>query len=170
MTPVPFIEAGLAMAEKVFLAIANVLLLAMLAINFVNIASRLLFDVGIIWVFPLTNVMFVWVIFFAFFVIYRRGQDVAIDVITRRLPARVQALIQMFVSVVVIGLMAIVLAQAPTLIPRQVGMIDLIGIQRYWLSVPFFFSCTLIIVQFALHFATALAALRTGASPESPPR
>ena len=158
------------MADKVFLAIANVLLLAMLAINFVNIASRLFFDVGIIWVFPLTNVMFVWVIFFAFFVIYRRGQDVAIDVITRRLPARVQALIQMFVSVVVIGLMAIVLAQAPTLIPRQVGMIDLIGIQRYWLSVPFFFSCTLIIVQFALHFATALAALRTGASPESPPR
>ena len=170
MTPVPFIEAGLAMAEKVFLAIANVLLLAMLAINFVNIASRLLFDVGIIWVFPLTNVMFVWVIFFAFFVIYRRGQDVAIDVITRRLPARVQALIQMFVSVVVIGLMAIVLAQAPTLIPRQVGMIDLIGIQRYWLSVPFFFSCTLIIVQFALHFAAVLAALRTGVSPESPPR
>ena len=158
------------MAEKVFLAIANVLLLAMLAINFVNIASRLLFDVGIIWVFPLTNVMFVWVIFFAFFVIYRRGQDVAIDVITRRLPARVQALVQIFVSLVVIGLMAIVLAQAPTLIPRQVGMIDLIGIQRYWLSVPFFFSCTLIIVQFALHFAAALAALRTGASPESPPR
>lgn len=141
------------------MALANILLAVMLAINFANITSRLLFDVGLIWVFPVTGVLFVWVVFFSFFVIYRRGQDVAIDVLTRRMPARLRAGTEAFVALVVVGLMGIVIAQAPVLLPRQVGVMDLVGIQRYWLSVPFFLSCLLIAVEFLLKLRGAILAM-----------
>ncbi|MBV6658268.1 MAG: TRAP transporter small permease [Devosiaceae bacterium] len=144
------------------MAIANGLLFAMLAINFVNITSRFLFDKGIIWVFPLTSVFFVWMIFFSFFVIYRRGQDVAIDIATRRMPPRVAAATEAFVCFIVVGLMILILAQAPVLIPRQVGTIDLIGIQRYWLAIPFFFSCFLIAVEFVLRLRGSIRTLTQG--------
>lgn len=153
-------EKLLALAEKAFLVIANGLLFTMLAVNFLNIMSRLLFDKGIIWAFPLTSVLFVWVIFFSFFVIYRRGQDVAIDVLTRRMSTRVRAATEAFVAVIVIALMGLILAQAPVLVPKQVGTIDLIGIQRYWLAVPFFMSCFLIAVEFVLRLRSAVLAFR----------
>lgn len=153
------IERCLAFAEKAFLFIANSLLFAMLAINFINIASRLLFDKAIIWAFPLTGVFFVWVIFFSFFVIYRRGQDVAIDILTRRMPERLRAATEAFVGLIVVALMVLVLAQAPVLVPRQVGTIDLIGIQRYWLAVPFFLSCFLIAIEFLLRLRVSVRTL-----------
>ena len=111
--------------------------------------------------------MFVWVIFFSFFVIYRRGQDVAIDVVTRRMSPRLRALTTAFVAFIVVALMALVLAQAPVLVPKQVGTIDLIGIQRYWLAIPFFLSCFLIGVEFLLRLRVAVLALLEGrAQPE----
>ncbi|MEM9431918.1 MAG: TRAP transporter small permease [Pseudomonadota bacterium] len=148
------------MAERAFLAIANALLFTMLAVNFCNIVSRLVLDKGIIWAFPLTSVLFVWVIFFSFYVIYRRGQDVAIDVLTRRMPDKLRAATEAFVALVVLALMGLILAQAPVLLPKQVGTIDLIGIQRYWLAVPFFLSCFLIAVEFVLRLRSAIFAFR----------
>jgi TRAP-type C4-dicarboxylate transport system permease small subunit len=167
---VALIERGLAAAETAFLAAANGLLLAMLAINVLNIGARAVFDTAVIWVFPVTGVLFVWMIFAAFFVIYRRGQDVAIDVLTHRLPPRGQALAEAFVALIALGLMALILAQAPVLIPKQVGVIDMVGIQRYWLAVPFFASCLLIAVEFALRLRTAVLRLRAPAmEPDARP-
>jgi TRAP-type C4-dicarboxylate transport system permease small subunit len=156
------IEAVLKGAERAFLAIANGLLFAMLAINLANILSRLAFDIGLIWVFPWTEVLFVWAIFFAFYVIYRRGQDVTIDVLTRRFPFRLRMAAEIFVALAVLTLMGLVLAQAPVLLPRQVGRIDLVGIQRYWLIMPFFASCILIALDFLMRLRVAVLALLKG--------
>ena len=46
------VDALLDGAERAFLGVANTLLLAMLAINVVNILSRLVRDVAFVWVFP----------------------------------------------------------------------------------------------------------------------
>ncbi len=159
------LDTGLGWAERLFLAVANGLLLAMLAINLANILSRLIFDKGIIWVFPWTGVLFVWSIFFAFFVIFRRGQDISIDILTRRLPERVAAAIAVLIALMIIGLMVLVLLQAPTLIPRQVGRIDLVGIQRYWLAAPLWASCVLIILQYVLNLRLAVIGLIEGHDP-----
>jgi TRAP-type C4-dicarboxylate transport system permease small subunit len=142
------LDAGLGYCERVFLITANGLLLVMLVINLANILSRLLLDLGIIWVFPWTGVLFVWMVFLGFFVIYRRGQDISVDILVRQFGPKVQALFRILVGLIVIGLFLLILYQAPILVPRQVGRIDLVGIQRYWLSVPFFVSCTLIVLQF----------------------
>ena len=82
----------LGLMERAFLFMANALILTMVAINLANIFSRLLFDVGIIWVFPWTGVLFVWIIFLSFYVIYRRGQDISVDYFVRKLPADRRAL------------------------------------------------------------------------------
>ena len=162
------VDIGLGRAEQLFLACANGLLLVMLAINLVNIVSRLIWDSGIIWVFPWTSVLFVWVIFLAFFVIFRRSQDIVIDVMTRKLPVRLASASAVLVAVLVIALMALVLAQAPTLIPRQVGRIDMVGIQRYWLSAPFWGSCLLIMVQCVLNLRLAVIGVIDGSDPHGP--
>ncbi len=153
-------ERGLAVCERGFLAAANLLLLAMLAINVVNILSRLILDLGIIWVFPWTTVMFVWMVFLGFFVVYRRGKDITVDVLVKRLGARLQTAVRVLVDLLVVALMALVLSQAPSLLPRQVGELDLVGIQRYWLAVPFYVSCALILLQFLLDLLNALAGPR----------
>ena len=160
-----WLEALLATAERVFLVVANGLLIGMLAINLVNILSRLVFDVGIIWVFPWTTVMFVWMVFFGFFVVYRRGKDITVDFVVKRLSPGLQRVVQRLVDVIILGLLATILLQAPELLPRQVGELDLVGIQRYWLAVPFYVSCALIALQFLLDLAgvsarTAPAAAR----------
>ncbi len=150
------LDTVLTWVGRAFLTIANGLLLAMLAINLANILSRLAFDKGIIWVFPWTGVLFTWCIFFAFYVIYRRGQDVAIDVLTRRLPDKARAVAEIVVMFLVICLMTVILWQAFVLLPRQVGRIDMVGIQRYWLSVPLFVSCALILIDFILRVVRAV--------------
>lgn len=164
-----WLETGLAAAERVFLVVANGLLIGMLGINLVNILSRLLFDVGIIWVFPWTSVMFVWMVFFGFFVVYRRGKDITVDFVVKRLSAGWQRAIQRLVDVIILGLLATILLQAPTLLPRQVGELDLVGLQRYWLAVPFYLSCALIALQFVKDLMAGPAAdgAPTTASPGS---
>lgn len=160
MKVITALDLVLGRIERVFLFCANGLLLAMLVINLANILSRLLFDIGLIWVFPWTSVLFVWSIFLAFFVIFRRGQDISIDVLTRRLPERVAIRLEIAISCAVIVLLIVILAQIPTLIPRQVGRIDMVGIQRYWLSIPFFFSSFLVLVDYGVKIVHAYLRLR----------
>jgi len=163
------LDSGLGWAERLFLAGANGLMLTMLAINLANILSRLIWDKGIIWVFPWTGVLFVWVIFLAFFVNFRRGQDIMVDILTRRLPARPAAAVAALVCLIVIGLMLLILWQAHTLIPRQVGRIDLVGIQRYWLAAPLWASCVLITLQYVLNLRLAVIGLIEGRDPHALP-
>lgn len=151
------LDGVLAGFEHLFLMLANGLLLVILAINLVNILSRLAFDIGIIWVFPWTQVLFVWMVFLAFFVIYRRGTDITVDFVVNLLPVPLRRAIRVVVNVLVIGLLALILAQVPTLLPRQVGRLDLVGIQRYWLAVPFYLACVLVLLQFVLDLARTLS-------------
>ena len=138
----------LGLMERAFLFVANALILIMVAINLANIFSRLLFDIGIIWVFPWTGVLFIWIIFLSFFVIYRRGQDISVDYFVRKFPPIGARYAQRLTSLVALVLMVVICAQAPTLLPRQVGNIDLVGIERYWLSVPLFVSAFLVGLDF----------------------
>ena len=146
----------LAAAERVFFVAANGALVAMLAINLVNIASRLLRDQAFIWVFPWTTVLFVWMVFLGFFVLYRRREDVVVDFLHLRMPARIRNAVSIGTNLVVVALMAVILSQLPELLPRQVGNMDYVGLQRYWLAVPFYASCALIAIEFARDAAVRL--------------
>jgi TRAP-type C4-dicarboxylate transport system permease small subunit len=128
----------------------------MLVANMANIASRALFDKGIIYVFPWSIVLFVWMTFFGFFVVYRRGKDITVDFLIDRLGDRARLASRLLVDVLVIGLMLVMLAQAPHIIRSQVGTIEMVGLERYSLSVPLFVTAALIALDFALDMIKAV--------------
>src|SRR5688572_31449208 len=72
-------ETLLGYAERLFLALANVCLAAMLVINAVNILWRGVTGQNLNLVWPWTTLLFVWMTFFGFFVIYRRATDITVD-------------------------------------------------------------------------------------------
>jgi TRAP-type C4-dicarboxylate transport system permease small subunit len=150
------IERALASCERLFLAIANLCLAVMLVANMANIASRALFDKGIIYVFPWSIVLFVWMTFFGFFVVYRRGKDITVDFLIDRLGDRARLASRLLVDVLVIGLMLVMLAQAPHIIRSQVGTIEMVGLERYSMSVPLFVTAALIALDFALDMIKAV--------------
>lgn len=155
------IDRGLALAEKVFFVGANLALIIILAINIANIVLRLAFDRGIIWVFPWTTVLFVWMVFLGFFVIYRQNSDISVDILYRAMPVRVQNTVSIVTNLIIMALMAVILWQVPQLLPRQVGNMDYVGLQRYWLAIPFYASCGLILLEF---LADTLERIQTGTS------
>lgn len=141
-------DRALALAERVFFVGANMALIIILVINILNIGSRYFFERGLIWVFPWTTVLFVWMVFFGFFVIYRRNSDVKLDIVYDLLPLKIQNTVTIGTNIIIMALMAVIVVQAPHLLPRQVGNMDYVGLQRYWLAIPFYVSCSLIFIDF----------------------
>lgn len=146
----------LGLCERLFLALANLCLGTMLFANMINIASRALFDKGIVYVFPWSVVLFVWMTFFGFFVVYRRGKDITVDFLIDLMGARARFLSRLVVDLLVIGLMVAMLVQAPHIIRSQVGTIEMVGLERYSMSIPLFVTAILIAVDFALDLVKAL--------------
>ena len=142
------LEQLLDLFEQLFRLLANFLLATMLAINLLNIVVRFLTDEGIVWVFPVTTVMFVWMTFLGFFVVYRQGKDITVDILVDRIGATARRITRIAVDIAVLSLLFVLLREAPELLRRQVGNLEMVGLQRYWLSVPLFVSSALI----ALHF------------------
>jgi TRAP-type C4-dicarboxylate transport system permease small subunit len=149
------LDRALGLCERLFLALANWCLAAMLVANMLNIASRALFDKGLVYVFPWSVVLFVWMTFLGFFVVYRRGKDITVEFVVDRLGPWARLASRLLVDVLVIALMAIMLIQAPRILASQVGVIEMTGLQRYALSLPLFTSCALILLSFALDIVNA---------------
>jgi TRAP-type C4-dicarboxylate transport system permease small subunit len=147
---VKFVDRLLTVCERVFHVFANSCLAIMLTVNIVNIASRAVFDKGIIWVFPWSVVLFVWMTFFGFFVLYRKRRDITIDVLIDRVGPVAQKASRLFVGFVIVVLMAVMLYHGPQIIASQVGTIEMVGLQRYVMSVPLFVSCLLIFLNYVI--------------------
>ncbi len=152
----PVLDRILAVIDRLFLVGANAALFAMLLVTALNVASRAFLGQGVVWAFPISIVCFVWMSFLGFFVVYRQNKDITVDFLFNATPPPVRRAGRMLVDIAVIALLLIILREAPELIQRQVGNIEMVGIQRYWLSVPFFVSCGLIALHFFSDFVHAL--------------
>jgi TRAP-type C4-dicarboxylate transport system permease small subunit len=150
------LDRALDLCERLFLALANLCLAVMLFANMANIATRALFDKGIVYVFPWSVVLFVWMTFLGFFVVYRRGKDITVDFLIDRLGERGRLASRLFVDVLVIGLMLVMLVQAPHIVRSQVGTIEMVGLERYSMSIPLFVTAALIALDFLLDMIKAL--------------
>ncbi|TPE48970.1 TRAP transporter small permease [Amaricoccus solimangrovi] len=135
---------------------AELMLAAMLVINMLNIALRNLGLGGLLWVAPWTGFLMVWCVFLAFFAIYRRGMDITLAFFTSRFgpgPNRVFRLIGALCGLLVC---AVLMLETPQIIARQRGVLELVGVQRYWLSAPMVLSAALLSIHFLVE-AVALA-------------
>jgi len=151
-----FLETALAAAERLFLVLANLCLLLMLALNIVNIGWRGIVDESLNFVWPWTGLLFVWMSFFGFFVIYRRAKDITVDYFVDLAGARARHVTRLLSDVIIIALMALLLKEAPRTLESQVGDMELIALQRYWMSVPLFVSAFLVALHFLLDLLKAL--------------
>jgi TRAP-type C4-dicarboxylate transport system permease small subunit len=101
-------------------------------------------------------VLFVWMTFFGFYVVYRRGKDITVDFLIDRLGARARFASRLLVDALVITLMLVMLVQAPHIVRSQVGTIEMVGLERYSMSIPLFATAVLITLDFLLDMITAL--------------
>ena len=149
--------------ERLFLLVAVLLLVVMLAANAANIASRNFFGAASIDVFPWTTVFFVWMSFLSFFVIYRRGRDIAVHFVIDRIGGRARVVGWIVARFVTLFVMVVIMVEAPGIIELQVGEVsDFVMIERFWLTFPFFVSCALILAD------VAVVLLRSAVSREIP--
>jgi TRAP-type C4-dicarboxylate transport system permease small subunit len=149
-------EAFLGYAERLFLALANLCLAAMLAINAANILWRGATGQNLNLVWPWTTLLFVWMTFFGFFVIYRRATDITVDYFVDLMGHKALVATRLLSDIITVGLMGLLLIEAPRTLASQVGDMELIPLQRYWLSVPLFLSAALVAVHFFLDLIKAL--------------
>jgi TRAP-type transport system small permease protein len=155
MSVIGHVDRFLGVCERVFHVLANACLAIMLTINILNVAKRAIFDVSIQWVFGWSVVLFVWMTFLGFFVVYRKKKDITVDFIIDRLGEKAQFASRILVNIIVIALMIIMLVHAPKIMASQVGEIEMVGLERYTMSVPLFISCALILLNFVVDSAHA---------------
>lgn len=150
------LERALALAERLFHILANLCLAAMLAINVANIAWRGLTDISLKFVWPWTLLLFIWMTFFGFFVIYRRSKDITVEYFVDLAGPWARAATRLLSDAVCAGMMLLMLVEAPVTLANQVGDMELIPLQRYWMSVPLFLASGLLLAHFVLDAAKAV--------------
>lgn len=129
---------------------AEALLALMLAMNLVNIVMRNLGMGSLLWVGAWTGVMMVWCIFLSFYPIYRRGMDITLTIFVARFGRTANRVFQIIVALCGIVVCGVLVLELPQILSRQRGVLELVGLQRYWLSIPLVLSAALITVHFAL--------------------
>ena len=127
--------------DRLFLIMANGCLAVTVIANAVNILWRGIFDEAIILVWPWSMTLFVWAAFLGFFVLYRRKKDVVVLVLLQALSPRHQRILVAIAHLCFFAVMALMVAIAPTRIANQAGIIELVDLPRYVLSIPLFLSC-----------------------------
>jgi TRAP-type C4-dicarboxylate transport system permease small subunit len=154
------LDRGLEAICTLFLWAANLCLFLMLVGTAATILLRPL-DISFYWLWPWTMQVFVWMSFIGFFVVYRRGKDIAVDFVMRRLGSFAMAASRWFVILVVLLVIGVILMEMPVILESQVGVIDGVmtpwgeELERYTLSIPLAASCLLIVVNALLDAAKA---------------
>lgn len=153
---------------RVFHVLANLCLGLMLIGTAVTIVLRPL-DLSYYWIWPWTMQFFVWMSFIGFFVVYRRGKDIAVDFLVLRMGAPAMTATRYFVALIILAVTGVIIWQMPVILTSQVGVIDGVltpwgELERYTLSIPLGVSCMLIFINALLDVAKAMVGI-----PELPP-
>jgi TRAP-type C4-dicarboxylate transport system permease small subunit len=143
---------------SMFQAVSGGFLAIMVVINLGNIILRNLGQPSLLWVSPWTGLLMVWSVFLAFYVMYHRNLDIVLMIVIERfgqIGLKFSRLLTALAGLLVVG---VLLAEAPQIFARQRGAMELIGLTRYWISVPMLASALMLTV----HFVFDLIALATG--------
>jgi len=161
--PIAALDRFLELCGRLFHVLANLCLGLMLIGTAATIVLRP-FDLSFYWIWPWTMVFFVWMSFLGFYVVYRRGKDIAVDFVVLRLGDGAMVATRYFVAAVTMAVVGAIIWQMPLILESQVGVIDGVvtpwgEIERYSLSIPLGVSCVLIFLNAALDVLKALVGL-----------
>ncbi|MCW2307680.1 TRAP transporter small permease [Rhodobium gokarnense] len=141
---------------EAFQQAATAILVAILALNAANILYRLTMGTDIGPVLPWTMLLFVWMVFVGFFPLCHMGNDVAVEFLTNRMGPAGRKVIAVATDVLTFLLTGFLLLQVQRVIASQVGELPMVGLERYWLSVPLFISCGALMVDSVVQAALRL--------------
>ena len=88
--PIAALDGFLEICGRLFHLLANLCLALMLIGTAFTIVLRPI-NVSFYWLWPWTMVFFVWMSFFGFYAVYRRGKDISVDFIILRMGDRAMA-------------------------------------------------------------------------------
>jgi TRAP-type C4-dicarboxylate transport system permease small subunit len=143
-------------AARAMRIIATAILVLMLSLNLVNMVLRLLHQSEINQIVPWTEFLFVWMSFLGFVAVHHQKRDIVVDYVVRRLALAGQLAARILTDVLIIVLFALALSQVPKMIDLQSGIINMVGLPRYFLSLPFFVAAALILVDALVDLGMAL--------------
>lgn len=144
----------------VMLGGSSALLAMMLVLNLINIFMRNLGFGSLLWVSAWTGVMMVWCVFLSFYPMYRRSMDITLTIFIARLGPLANRIFHFLTAICGIIVCGLLVAELPNILARQRGELELVGLQRYWLSIPLILSSALIVVHFALEILGSLLGWR----------
>lgn len=147
-------------AESVCSISAILCLAAMSAVNIIQIFLRYLFNIAFVWVFPVTMLLFIWMTFLGAFVVYHRKKDIIVTFIVNLLPANLRKAVEILSILLVLFLIAIVLAQGPSLIRQQSSTMQIIPLPRYVQTLPLLIGLVGIFVDSVMDLVSAFSRLR----------
>jgi TRAP-type C4-dicarboxylate transport system permease small subunit len=142
------IEKAFSGWEKACRVIAVLCLGIMFTTNIFNIILRGLFNYSLVWVFPLTIFLFMWMTFFGAYVIYRQKREITVDFIYNHLPETSRKVITLVSNILIMALMILILWHAPRLIYAQLSPMQVLRIPRYFQAVPLFLFCIVLSFDF----------------------
>ena len=107
----------------------------------------------------------VWAVFLGFFVMYRRHLDIVLGLVIDRLGPFGRRMARVLTALAGLAFTLILLAETPQILARQRGTMELIGLTRYWLSLPLLASAAML----TLHFLTDLIGVLAGWADDDAP-
>ncbi|MFN3524945.1 MAG: TRAP transporter small permease [Paracoccus sp. (in: a-proteobacteria)] len=129
-------RSGLDRLASLYEAICIALLVAMLAMNALNIFSRGVLDAPLNWVWPWTMVAFMYWVMLAFFPLYQRRRDVSIYILLQYLSPNAQRVLGVLVSVAIIVASGLLIQTFPGRVASMRGTIEMVGLPRMVLAWP----------------------------------
>ena len=139
------LDRFLTVCERTFVALANGCLAFMLLSNGVNILSRAVLNKGDLVGFPVDHGLVRMVGFSGLlYFLPAGGRSISVDLIVDRLSGCAKKVLQLFINAAVLIVLGVILYTVPDNLHEQVGVLEMVGLQRYTLSIPFFVSCGLV--------------------------
>lgn len=137
--------------------VACAFLLVMSCATFVNVIARYFFNAPLPWAEELARYSFLWLVFTGAAVCTKHRRHIAIDVVIKLLPRRMQICCEMLANVCIILLMAVLVYYGIVLTASANQPTSTLGIPTYFIYVAVPISATSILIRTLIDFLRDIA-------------
>ena len=117
-------------------------------INTLEIFLRVFFGFSMMWIAPLTLVLFSWLTFIGATVVFYHKEYIVVDYFADNFFPKAKRFLEIFVSFSVIGFLLFIIYEMPGLIKTQSHEMEVVHLPTYFLSLPILISAVSILLFF----------------------
>ena len=129
-------------------SIASITILGVMGfINTLEIFLRVCFGSSLMWIAPLTLVLFSWLTFIGASVVFYHKDYIVVDFFVDKFFPKAKRTLEIFVNFSIIGFLLFIIYEMPGLIKTQAHELEVVHLPTYFLSLPILI-CTISILLF----------------------